>query len=1031
MFKAVMFCTTSLLALAQPAFGQTVANPANPGPLPGEATADDAVQTTAPGVPSPLPSTSAEGSEQEGGQAPDIVVTGSRISRKDYTAESPIVTVGKSFVENSGTPSLEQAINQLPQFTASSGGQTAGGGSTGASRAGARATLDLRGLGIARTLVLLDGRRLVPSDPLGAVDLNTISAALIEGVETITGGASAVYGSDAVAGVVNFQLKKNFTGVQLDGEAGISDRGDAATYNLAATYGAHVLDDRLHVLASASYFNRGTAARRSRPFFDDILGNCCYTTGLIVPDGTNLVSQAALNTVFRGYGTAVPTRASSLSVNADRTVFGTSQGGQNLRYGSAEGFIVSNTGAVSELSRYDATLQSPLDRYTGFVRTEFDVTASLSVYAQVNYAQYTSDFESENGVLQATTTPIRVRADNPFVPADLRTLLASRPSPTAAFNYYFTGTRASRLRFRQEYDVAQVLGGVKGRVEAIDGSYDLYASYGRSRQDESTYGYLGRAEFNSLVNGTDAAGVPDGGRSRCEGGYDLFSQAPISQSCIDYLVRPTLNRSLLTQTVVEGTLQGRIAELPAGELRFAAGADYRKNGYDYRADPLFESATSTSSTGTTIFSPAAVLGTSGASSGGGSTEVVEAFGELLIPLIHDTPLIRSLNLDLAYRFSHYDTVGSVHTYKAGADWEVLPFATIRGGYSRAIRAPSVGELFGERRGIGSAIGTVASGGGDPCDYRSAYRAASNPARDQVRDLCVALGVPAATVDSYVYNGNLISGYQSGNTALKEETADSYTIGLVLAPKLDTPIFSSLSASIDYYNVNLKDAIGFVTAAVSFQRCFNADGASNPSYSPTDAGCTAIVRDSAGLLAYSTEPQQNLSGYKVSGIDAQIDWRIDLAEMIGGSAGALSTNAVVSWLDEFAIQSTSSRPFVDYAGTIGNGQVNPFAISHPEWKATTTVTYLNGPASLSFRWRFIDKMRNATTVGTSLVAPGVESRSYYDLIGRVAANRDFDLRFGVTNLFDTAPPTYTGNGAVDASTYDVIQRRFFVGFTSKF
>jgi outer membrane receptor protein involved in Fe transport len=965
--------------------------------------------------------------------AQDIVVTGSRIARKDFSGESPIVTVSRDFLQNSGTATVDQALTTLPQFTGSSNSQTNGGAGTGVSRAGGRATANLRGLGGARTLVLLDGRRLQPSDPLGAVDLNTISPALIETVEVITGGASAVYGSDAVAGVVNFRLTPRFEGLRLDADTGVSSQGDAASYSIAATAGTSFGGNRGRVIASLSYFDRGDASRNTRSFFDDRLGACCGTNGAIIPDGTNLVGTAALANLFRGqYGTAVPSPGVLLSINRDGSVFGLSGGGPNLRSGREDGYIVSSTGSVSQLSGNDSQLQTPLKRFTAFGRAEYDIVDGITAYGQVNYAKYSSDTLSETGVLQVITFPITVRADNPFVTPDLRGLLNSRRLPNAPFNYYFTGTRAGRLSFEQDYEVAQYLAGFKGKLPVSDWSYDIYGSHGTTRQDERTRGYISRSRFNALVNGVDAAGVADGGQSICAGGYPIFGFEPISAACSDYLLRPTLNRARYEQNVLEATLQGHLIKLPAGDVRFAAGATYRDNSYNYVADEGFRQPTTTAPNGVVTVLPPDILGTAGIESTRGKVSVAEYYGELLIPVLRDLPMIRSLSVDLAFRLSDYSSVGSVKTYKAGLDWQITPWLGARGGYSRAIRAPSVGELFGEQRGVASSIGSVASGGGDPCDVRSAYRRAGAPNRDNVRALCIGLGIPASIVDTYNYNGNLIAGIQTGSAGLREETADSYTVGLVVRPRGATPLLSNLSLSIDYYNIKLDQAIGYVTAAVSFQRCFNADGSSNTAYDPLNPGCRNILRTSGGGLTAAIEPLQNLSGYRTSGVDFQLDWRVDLDDVgLGSGTGALVLNSVVGYLDSYRIQTISPGAFVDYAGTIGNGQIDPFAISHPRWKSTSTLTYARDRSSIGLRWRYIDRQTNSNNVGTQLQAPGVASRSYYDVLFKFAAGPAFELHGGVINLMNTKPPVWIGNGAVDSSTYDIIGTRFFIGATAKF
>jgi outer membrane receptor protein involved in Fe transport len=298
-----------------------------------------------------------------------IVVTGSRIVRRDYTAESPITTVDEEFIQNAGPATLEQSLNALPQFQATQGSQT----SAIAGGSGGRANANLRGLGSERTLILFDGRRLQPSDTSGAIDLNTVPSALISSVEVITGGASAVYGSDAIAGVVNFKFNNRFRGLELEGDVGISGMGDAATYSAAATYGGSLADDRARVFVSGSYLQRGTASQNSRAFFDNQDGTSSPTSGLIIQSGRNpfgfgrASSVAAFRNLFSStYGTAIPGVSSSYAVNSDGTIIGR-DGGLNLRDTAATGYIVAD-GVVRQRSLNDSTVQLPIKRYTAFAR---------------------------------------------------------------------------------------------------------------------------------------------------------------------------------------------------------------------------------------------------------------------------------------------------------------------------------------------------------------------------------------------------------------------------------------------------------------------------------------------------------------------------------------------------------------------------------------------------------------------------------------------------------------------------------------
>ncbi|TAJ74494.1 MAG: TonB-dependent receptor [Phenylobacterium sp.] len=932
-----------------------------------------------------------------------VMVTGSRIARKDYVAESPIVTVSNEVIQAAGPASIEQTLNTLPQFAATSGASSANTG------LGGRANANLRGLGITRTLVLLDGRRMQPSDPLGAIDLNTISSALVSGVEVITGGASAIYGSDAIAGVVNFKLKKNFSGLELDAQYGQTERGDGETLELAATMGGVFAEGRGSGVLSVSYMDRKHVERGGRPFFRDGGIAAVLPSGAIISDAANLPSQAAISSVFRGYGitATVPTN-SRYSVNPDGTLFTTTTPIVNFRWPDSEPYIIIN-GQVGNPTGEFSPLQQPLKRMVVFSRGSYELTDDIEAYGQFNYTHYTANVQ-RFGVNSATVRDVYLPVTNPFLPADLRTIIASRPRPNEPLLIYFNQGRFAREEYEQTYNVGQVLGGFTGKLAAIDGSWDVYASFGRTEQNQTRSGYVDRAAYLSLVN------AADGGASICQGGLNPLALAPPSEACLNYLVREIHETSTFQQKVVEGSLQGRLFQLPAGDVRFAAGASYRKNSYDFNPDAQRVNAT--------------VLGVALTRPTNGSVTTKELFGEVLIPVLRDLPLVRSLNLDLAYRYSDYDTVGGVQTYKASGDWELTEWLRARGGYQRAIRAPSVGELYQPSEQASATVGRTAAGQGDPCDITSVYRTGPNAAR--IRALCIANGVPATVIDNHRFTGSAVSAFVSGNLNLKEEVADTYTAGLVFRPSAQIPFIHGLSASADYYNISISNAIGLITGDVIVRRCFNGDG-SNPNYDPSNYYCGLINRSASGAFATMTTPLLNLAGYKTSGIDFQLDASTRAEDYgLDDRFGELSINFVLSYVDSYKIQSLAGAAFFDYAGTIGNAQISADAISHPRWKAATTLDYRVADARVALRWRWIDSMGNSGNVGaTNATAPGVKARNYFDLTGRYRLSEAVEFRAGVLNLTDKAPPEWTGEGATDFAIYDVLGRRFYAGVNLRF
>ncbi|PZQ54444.1 MAG: TonB-dependent receptor, partial [Phenylobacterium zucineum] len=781
----------------------------------------------------------------------EVVVTGSRIARTDYVAESPIVTLGAAAVEARGPQTLESTFNQMPQFAASN----ANSGSSPARQG--RNNANLRGLGIQRTLVLLDGRRTQPSDALGAIDLNTIPPALIENVEVITGGASAVYGSDAIAGVVNFKLRRNFEGVELDAQYGVTDRNDAEAISVSAILGGKFAEGRGEMVGALTYYDRNPTFRASRPFFERSGIASALQGGAIVSNASNLPTQAALNSVFQTrYGSATaPARNASFGVNADGTLFTTAAPIINLRYPEGEPYITFENRVSFPLGN-TLPLQTPLERYTAFLRGSYEITPDVEAYMQFNYMTYDSAY-SRPGWSAGSTAPLAlIPVTNPFIPADLRPILASRPNPTAPVNFTFSTSRIGRTSYQFDYDLMETLVGLKGKVPGRDWTWDIYGSYGETDASETTSGWVNVQAWNTLIN------AADGGASICPGGFNPFlaqslETAPGQQACFDYLNRTLHEDTKLTQQIVEGSLQGGLFDLPAGRVRFAVGASYRRSTYDYAPPDARVRGE---------VWPVQATGPSD-----GSYNVKEVFAELYLPLLRDLTLIDELNVDVAYRRSDYNLVGAVDTYKASVDWAVVQGVRFRGGYQRAIRAPSLGELFAPPERSSAALGSTASGAGDPCDVGGRLRNASlNPNAAQVRNLCVAQGVAGSIIDIYRFAGSSVSGVASGNLDLKEETADTWTAGVVWQSRFEHPLLRRLSASLDWYDIKVKDAVGVITASVGLTRCFNGDGQSNPTYDPTNYFCQLTTRNSNGGIETQLQPTLNLAAYEVSGLDFQAD-----------------------------------------------------------------------------------------------------------------------------------------------------------------
>lgn len=931
----------------------------------------------------------------------DIVVTGSRIARRDTIANSPIATIGTESFDRTGVATLETALVQLPQFTASTGS------TTNSNANGGQANIQLRGLGRQRTLVLLDGRRLIAANPDGSVDINAIPSAMIGDVEVITGGASAVYGSDAVAGVVNFKLRKSFSGFELSAQNGITSRGDGGDRKIALIAGTGFADGRGHVVVSGEYAQRDAIHIADRAWTFGANRAAASPYGAVSFAATNQPSQAALDAVFAGYGVAPGTvaRGNTIGFNADGTLYSTGLAVANYRGDTDPNFAVNNGRSLVFDDRRFRYLQLPLERYSGFGRASFDVSPGLSLFLQGFFTRTKTQTSLNPSPIAGSNGISAVPVTNPFIPEDFRTLLASRPNPAGTFNVDVrTDVVGPRVSARV-YDTYQIIAGAEGQTGLGDWTYSVTGTYGRNDIQSYAYNFVSRTRVNQLLR------AADGGNSLCEGGYNPFGVNRISASCAAYISPRLSSPTYLEQEIIEAGAQGGLFDLPGGQVRAALGAGYRRDKYATTADPLLQANDIIFGSGQTF---------------SGSIGVKEFYGEISLPILRDMTFFHALNIDLAYRYSDYNTVGGVHTYKADGYWEPARGVRFRSGYERAVRAPNIGEVFQPQAFGSTIIGLAGSiGSGDPCDVSGGYRQGANAA--QVRSLCLAQGVPTSLIDNFTFAQQSVNIISGGNPALNEEVADTYTAGIVLTPRFGTPLLGNFSLSVDFYSIDVRDAVGSVTANVALARCFNADGFSNPTYSDSSPFCSLVLRDANnGTIFQVQQLLFNLGGYRTSGIDAQASWQTSL-----GNIGTLGFNLVGSYLRSFKVQTLPTDPFIDFAGTIGNGQIDPVAISRPKYKGIFTLTYALGGFNAAAQWRYIGKMKNAANVPNGGTAPGVPSVSYFDLnIGYQLSDR-LNIWGNVSNLTDRKPPAYPSQGSTDFATYDVLGRRFTMGLRARF
>ncbi|WP_158266314.1 TonB-dependent receptor domain-containing protein [Allosphingosinicella deserti] len=938
----------------------------------------------------------------------EIVVTGSRIARRDYLSATPISTVGSETLLETPSVNVEATLNQLPQFA-----QGQNQSAIGAVAGGGRATLNLRGLGETRNLILLDGRRLPLSSAFAVVDVNIIPPSIIEGIETITGGASAVYGSDAMSGVVNFKTRRSFEGLQIDARKGLSFRGDAGTFDVSLLGGLKAADGRARALLSIGYSERDVLWGQDRPeFFAQGVLSSFIGQGTFVPSANNLPTQAAVNAVFARYGVAPGTvpNARSLGFNDNGTLF--SQIGA-VNYSGPSTFQYSLLGGTV---RQPVTMQEyvvqPMERKNVFAKFEYDLATNLTAYAQVLYvdSRVTGQVGFSPTLFVVPTIPV----SNPFIPADLRTVLASRPSPNADFTLNKRFVSFEDRKFHSDAQTSQYIVGLRGDVGVSDWRFDVYGLHDEMDLVETQDKALLLSRMRALLF------APDGGNSICAGGFNPFGLGPsaaISPACRDYIETETHDVTKTRQNVFEANLSGSLFELPGGTAKFSLTGTYRENEFSFDPDNARESS---DIIGTLLTAPAS-----------GEISVKEAAAELLLPLIRDFAIARRLELTLGYRISDYDVSGSFSTYKADLVWEPVRSLLLRGGYEKAIRAPNIGELYSSAQAAQAQIGSPPSAG-DPCDVRTSARAAGGA---QLATLCVATGVPANIIGSYQYTTVAVGAVASGSTALEPEKADTYTLGAVWSPDFAGPLLRGLTLSVDYYDITVDNVISQVAGPTAINKCYNLDG-SNPSYDPTNIYCALIARNAAsGDITTVATPYLNLGGLRTSGIDVQADWRIDLAE-IGLAKGRLNLNVIVNFLDRYEVKLLPESPWLDYGGTIDGTQAAttpPVGLPLPDYKIFANVSYELGGAQLGVRWRYLPKMDDVTAVTRpASPAPGVPSYQLWDVNASIDINDRFTLRGGINNVFDKDPVTIAGTpGLTQPGTYDIIGRSFYVAATTRF
>jgi outer membrane receptor protein involved in Fe transport len=1031
------------LAIAAPAYAAVQAQDSPPAPD-QIAAADSQPAQPAPDVAAP----------QSDSNAP-IVVTGSRIRRPNLESTVPITSVGGEEFFQTGDVSVGDTLNQLPALhsTFSQSNSTRFLGTAGLN------LLDLRGLGTQRTLVLVNGRRHVAGDILNSgtsVDINTIPTDLIQRVDVVTGGDSAVYGSDAIAGVVNFVLRQDYQGLQVRAQGGISSYGDMGSYFGSLLWGTNFSDGRGNITVNLEYARQDAAYASGRPnlrvnsrfvtvdtdpasapsdgVFDNIFepdvrfpffnnggdfATCC-TTG---PQGQNYLTIY----LFQRDGTLTPQTGQIIGVDFFAAPFGQRTLGGN--------------GSTAREGT-QLVLQPQLDRYSANLVAHYTVSDAFVPFVEATFSR-TDNRGSTSGPFffnGGTTGSPREHffTQNPFLNPQARQFISDYYGvPTTANVPFFISRTVTDLGNRDEVfrrDTYRIVGGVRGTFNT-DWSYEVSANYGEL---DETNTVIGNVDVQRFLLAIDAVRDPATGNIVCrstinpaariafENAVDpaaaqaqlaadvaacqpanLFGEGNLSQAARDYILRNTVSHGKITQFVANAFLSGDTSQwfnLPGGPVGFALGAEYRRETNLYREDPLIEAGL-TFYNSIPSFTPPAF-------------EVKEVFGELRLPILRDVPFFQSLTLSGAGRIANYrGNTGTVYAYNGGVDWAPIRDIRFRANYSRAVRAPNLGDLYTP---LGQNFAFPFT---DPCASSSIGTGSANRAAN-----CASAGIP--TSYNFVYNQSL-QFRSGGNPDLQAETSDSITVGGVLQPRF----LPGFSASVDYYVIRVNNVITAPTAQQIVNACYDLPD-------PNNAFCTLFQRNpnvapgpfgEQRFRILETSLRQvsvNYAKLQVRGIDAEIAYRHQLPGI--GLFNTRFTYTHNFQNDQFL--NPTNPNFADQ---------QLLELGFPRDQFEWNVDLQTGPIQLHYKMRYIGRMLTSayedffSKNGNPPQNSDVNNIEYYpatfyhDIRIGADAGRRFNFYVGVDNLLNTLPPLgLTGVGG-GSGIYSNRGRFFYAGIQARF
>lgn len=992
----------------------------------------------------------------------EIIVTGSRIRRSSFDSPAPVVAFSTDDLDESGKTELSEVLADLPAISSTLNDSTV----TGNIQNSGLSSIQLRNLGDNRTLVLVDGRRTVSNSANGnRVSLSTIPSDFIDRVEVITGGTSSVYGSDAVAGVVNIITETKQTGFKLSARGGITEHGDGKELTFNGSWGTKFADGRGYFLVSGTYDRDYGIRAADRSFssqqydydYDEVNGineiETLYDNNGVPTSGDQPASTFPPN-IPRDLSSFIPGGA-FYGASSSRDRFYNSNGlvplgpdvqtGLPVNVGTTDngntGYFLPNRDGYN--LREHRSLILPRERYLVAAKFNFDVSDATSIFGQLQYSRVdTFEAREPSGLGFDSTFPVidpltglstemsygRIKCRratgtgsgecNPFVPDEIRRDVATSGSGVAWDRRF---TELGNQTTDNKRTTLRTWVGARG--EAWDGwNWEASIGYGEFKQRQIRGGEVNAL---NLIQALDAVVV--GGQIVCRDQsngcvpVNIFGEGSITPEAADFIRAELRQDATVRQESFQAFLTGDLFEGPAGPVSAAFGIDYRRDSQKLVGDILSQ-----------------VGGTSGnpVPNFSGSISAFEGYGEVSVPLVRGRPGIELLSVDASARVGQYDiaNVGTVFSFRAGLQYSPIPELRFRAQFARAQRAPDLAELFSPPRGDFDSVSDVCSG----ITPTSTGRIAANCMADAGIQALFAQQAIDGDPQLYEQVGSNIYSPNAGNMALKEETADTYTLGAIYSPSF----VPGLTLSVDYYNIRIKDAITAYGNQDILLQCYDSDLA--PGDNPF---CADISRNpNNGQIAELIQREFNLAGFRTNGLDVALQYNFSLDDAIGiPGKWDLRYDGTHILKQESRFEGLTGLEVTNQRGDLSQGSFKYRARGslgwrHDGFRLRWTATYYGSILDSRFRleqYRDIKAANPAAEYPFFLNIGDVWKHDFYAAYEFKAGGAKLRLSAGVNNVFDRVSPflpagdAFSGRSANYNSTYDVAGRRYFVGASATF